>query len=416
MEKLYYRERYRTESENYVKDIVQCSGKIALIFEESIFFPGGGGQPCDLGVISFFDKNGEKKSVKVIETCQNEKEEILHLIENSTIDIDTSKKVTLNIDEERRIDYMCQHTAQHILSGCFYTIFKRNTKGLHMGKDVSQLDIEGEFDDDMVKEVEEMANKIISSRIDIKNYVLTPNEIGNFKTRRPLPQTSEDIRILEITGLDTNACCGVHALNTSEIGLIKIKKYYKHKQGTRFEYIAGDRAREYVLGRERVFDRVLNSFNCDENNIENAILNLNSKKDELHNKNKYIIQKYVHNCSQGIINESKSNKDGIKIIKKVFDNEEKWLILEISKYISEKEKAIVLIGNRESGKGFIQLQCSKKLAKEFSYVDFGKELKSYSEEFKIKGGGSSFMAQGICESEKNVDIFLDNIYHIYIEK
>lgn len=416
MEKLYYRERNKTEHESYIKEIIEYSGKEAFILEETIFFPGGGGQACDLGMISYLDKTGKKKNVRVVDAYQNEKKEVIHILEKSVLDIDMSQKVRISIDKERRDDYMCQHTAQHILSGCFYKIFKRNTKGLHIGKDISQLDIEGEFDDCMVRKIEEMANNIICSRIDIKNYVLTPEEMRNFKTRRSLPKTNEDIRILEITDLDINACCGLHALNTSDIRLIKIKKYYKHKGDTRFEYLSGSRAIKFILNREMVFDRILSFFNCDEYNIENAIDNLNSKKDEFYNKNKYIIQKYVEIYSKKLINESKVNKDGIKIIRKIFDNEEKWLSSEVSKYISEKEKAILLIGNKGFGSSSIQLQCSKSLTKEFSYIDLGKDLKIYSEKFKIKGGGSKFMAQGICQDEKNIDIFLDNIYHIYIEK
>nr|WP_307759956.1 alanine--tRNA ligase-related protein [uncultured Peptostreptococcus sp.] len=416
MKKLYYSERYKTECESYVKDVVKHSDKDAFILEETIFFPGGGGQICDIGSITYIDSNGLEKEVNVIETCENEDEEVVHILDEKVEGIDLSQKIKMRINRDRRDDSMCQHTGQHILSGCFYELFQRNTKGLHIGKDVSQLDIEGEFIEDMVEKVENMANEIICQRIDIKNYVLTAEEKENFKTRRPLPETSSDIRILEIENLDINACCGVHALNTSDIRLIKIKKYYKHKDGTRFEYLAGQRATKYVLERERVLDRILESFNCNEENIENAIENLRMKKDEFYENNKYVTEKYIELYSDKLIGESEKNKDDIIIVRKTFENEEKWLISELVKSIAEKNKAIVIVGNKVDGASSVHVQCSKELAKEFSYIDIGKDFRSEASAFAIKGGGSKFMAQGLCQDEKNVDIFLDNIYHIYIEK
>ena len=92
------------------------------------------------------------------------------------------------------------------------------------------------------------------------------------------------------------------------------------------------------------------------------------------------------------------------------------MISELVKSIAEKNKAIVIVGNKVDGDSSVHVQCSKELAKEFSYIDIGKDFRSEASAFAIKGGGSKFMAQGLCQDEKNVDIFLDNIYHIYIEK
>ncbi len=416
MEKLYYTERYTKQWESYVRDIEKVSDKEGLVLEETIFFPGGGGQACDLGKIIYTNTAGEEEERRVIETLLNDKDEIVHILDKASNKLDKNKKVRLELDWDRREDYMCQHTGQHILSGCFESLFGRNTTGLHIGKEMSQLDIEGKFDDEMVEKIEKMANEIIHKSLEVKNYVLTSQERKTFKTRRPLPDTQEDIRILEIPDLDINACCGVHVLNTGDIRFIKIKKYYKHKSGTRFEYLAGPRAINYVLERENIFQRVLDLFNCDEQNIESAIDNLNLKKEELYNSNKYITQKFVHLYSQDLIKEAEENKDGVLLVKKVFEDEEKNLITEIAKYIAENKRAIVLLGNKSKDLSSLNLQCSKKLVKELSYIDLGGDFKKYSKELGLKGGGSKFAAQGVCTEEKNIDIFLDTIYHIYVGK
>lgn len=416
MSKLYYKDRYRKKHNTFIKKIIKNDKGFGIILEETIFFPGGGGQICDTGFIYYTDSYGNEKKVCVIEVFENEDLEIIHIIKEDIDDININKKVKIEIDWKRRVDSMCQHTGQHLLSGCFFKLFGRNTKGLHIGKDVSQLDIEGIFTDEMVSEAENMANDIINKKIDIKNYILSPKEKREFRTRRPLPMTNEEIRILEIPDVDINACCGVHLLNTGDLNFIKIKKYYKHKDGTRFEYLAGKRAVDYVLERDRIFEKILNRFNCNELNIENAVENLERKKDEMYDKTKYISQKYIKNISESILKDSEVNKDGVAVIKKVFDNEEQWLMADIAKYLSENYRAAVLFGNISERVNSIHLQVSKKLAEELSYINLGKSIQEGKKYLDIKGGGSKFSAQGICKNKKDIDIFLDNIYHIYIEK
>ena len=161
MEKLYYTERYTKQWESYVRDIEKVSDKEGLVLEETIFFPGGGGQACDLGKIIYTNTAGEEEERRVIETLLNDKDEIVHILDKASNKLDKNKKVRLELDWDRREDYMCQHTGQHILSGCFESLFGRNTTGLHIGKEMSQLDIEGKFDDEMVEKIEKMANEII---------------------------------------------------------------------------------------------------------------------------------------------------------------------------------------------------------------------------------------------------------------
>ncbi|MEG0250325.1 MAG: DHHA1 domain-containing protein [Peptostreptococcus sp.] len=415
MENLYYRERNLKEVKTQIKKVIDYNGKTGILLKENIFFPGGGGQISDSGYITGVDKNNNEIKVKVINVLEDLKFGIVVLIENiGEIDIDAPVKCT--VDWDRREDGMQQHTGQHVLSGCFFKIFQRNTKGLHIGKELSQLDIEGEFTDDMVKEIEEYANNIIQEGIDIKNYIIDDELRKKNITRRPLPDTKEEIRVLEIPNLDINACCGVHCYNTRDLRMIKIKRFYRHKGSTRFEYLVGQRAVKYVLERENVFERVLNNFNCDEKNIENAIHNLNNKKDELYEKNRYSSLKYIELFSNEIINSSKINKDNIYIVYKIFEGEKNWLLADIAKYITENYKAIVLFANKADGFVDIKLQASKKLTKEHKYINLGEDFKNKSKLVDAKGGGSAFMAQGMCENQKNIDNFLDSIYHIYIEK
>ncbi|ETJ29184.1 Dhha1 protein, partial [human gut metagenome] len=73
----------------------------------------------------------------------------------------------------------------------------------------------------------------------------TKSELKKITLRRALPNTKEDIRIVKIgDDFDINACCGLHPKSTLDLRLIKIKKFEKHKEGTRIEFLSGNRAVE----------------------------------------------------------------------------------------------------------------------------------------------------------------------------
>lgn len=402
MEKLYYRDRKQREAKARVLEILDLEEGMGLILDKTIFFPGGGGQAEDRGSIVY---EGEKLRLLGF------KDETIHLVERNN-KIKEGVEITLELDWKHRLDGMAQHSAQHILSGCFFSMLKRNTKALHIGKEVSQLDIEGIFSEDEVFAIEKMANEVITEGIEIEHYILEDRDRANAYTRRPLPNTQDDIRILKIGDLDQNACCGVHMNNTMDVGLIKIKRYYKHKDHTRFEFLAGSRARDYILNRDNVFSKVLEDFNSGEENILKSIEKLRTKKDELYEERKYSLLKCVNSIGEALINRSSENKDGILLVKENFIGEEDFLIQELGRYIADNYRAIVIFANEKKGQSFVYLQCNKALAKEFN-INLGKDFKQNAGLIGIKGGGSPFQAQGKYDGQKNIDIFIDTIYSIY---
>ncbi|SFE16165.1 alanyl-tRNA editing protein [Peptostreptococcus sp. D1] len=401
MEKLYYRKRYLDSLETTIKEIVLSNGKVGLRFEEDIVFPGGGGQAADIASIV-------DNSNKIFEILSVEEDEVngnLHYV-NEASDFNVGDRVNINIDWKHREDNMHQHSGQHVLSGCFYKLFGRNTTGLHIGKLISQLDIEGLFDDEMVSKIELYANEIIQQSIEIENYV---SEDDNIVTRRKLPETDNGIRILKIGDLDINACCGIHVYNTSDLKLIKIVRYYKNKNGTRFEYLVGKRAVDFVLKRENVFGKILNLYSCNEDTIINALMNERLKRDELVLEKKYLENKLLPTISNELMDSGESTFGEITLITKVFSNDQKWLIEDLGRYITENNRAIVFIANEKENNTEILLQCSKAISDEYHIINMGQLWKESSHIVRAKGGGSRFLAQGICEKAEDILVFFANI-------
>lgn len=470
MENIYYEKRYLKEIDTVVTDILNCSGKISISLEKNIFFPGGGGQPKDEGSISFKKINSDVKILDIVSEDEileeksdmvskndiinrsfgysglsknvlSEEESGKNMVsKDKSLDIDESLnkskiflvldldfevfKDNLNIDDElrasinwdRRIDFMQQHTGQHLLSGSFFNLFNRNTLSLHIGSEFTQLDIEGSFSDSMVQEVEDFANQCILKRLEIKNYELNRNDVPENLTRRPLPNDDERIRILEIDGVDINACCGVHCKNTSDIQFIKIKKYYRHKGGTRFEFLAGGRAINYILKKERVFDRVLNKYNSGFDNIENTLENIKEKSQKYFDSMKYYSERYFESLYNSIIEEERFDLgiDDLKLIKIIFQEEDRSFLSNFSDYVVKNDRAILFLANIREEYIDIRLEVDKKIAKKNNKINLGKDFRHFSELVDAKGGGSNFLAQGIGYNKKNVDIYLDKIYSIYM--
>lgn len=118
-------------------------------------------------------------------------------------------KVKCKIDWNRRLDGMQQHLGQHVLSGCFFTLFNANTVSVHVGKEISTVDIQGFLDEESIRKAEKMANEIIQENIEVEFLTPSKKELKKLKLRRDLPNTDEQIRIVKIGDLDINACCGV---------------------------------------------------------------------------------------------------------------------------------------------------------------------------------------------------------------
>ena len=195
--------------------------KYFIVLDKTIFYPNlAGGQPGDKGTI-----NG----IPVIDTYE-EDSQIVHVIKDNIY----SDRVTLSIDWENRLNYMQQHSGQHLLSASFYKLFNAETIGFHLGHDFVSIDIDlPDLSTTIVNKVEDFANKIIFSNFPIEAYddKLAKNSDSN-----------ANMRIVEIDGIDFTPCCGTHVRSTGEIGIIKIKDFKKQKASVKIEFVCGDRA------------------------------------------------------------------------------------------------------------------------------------------------------------------------------
>ena len=230
--KLYYGDCHLREFSATVQRCTQTDKGFHILLDATAFYPEGGGQACDLGTLA---------EAKVLDV-QEVGEEVLHLCDKP---LPVGQEVIGRIDWERRFDLMQQHSGEHILSGLIHAKYGYHNVGFHIGKDTMEVDFDGPIPPEALSELEAMANRAVWENLPIHCGYPSPDELPliPYRTKKALDWP---VRIVEVPGYDTCACCGVHVANTGEIGLIKILSCIKFHQGVRLEMLCGQRAYAYL--------------------------------------------------------------------------------------------------------------------------------------------------------------------------
>ncbi|WP_242840852.1 alanyl-tRNA editing protein [Metaclostridioides mangenotii] len=397
-QKLYYEDQYQKNFTAEILEIKEVDGKFHVLLDKTAFFPGGGGQFGDTG-------NIEKHIVLDVYDVEGK---VYHVVEEKPIKL---HRVKCSIDWDKREDGMQQHFGQHILSGSFYKLLNANTVSFHLGSDISIVDIEGYLNEEDIRKVESFANEKI--RENLKVNFLTPSrkELKKMWLRRDLPNTEEEIRVVEIEDLDINACCGVHPSSTGDLRVIKIKRFEKHKKATRVEFLAGKRAVDYMLHRDSYLTRICNYLSCSEEDALNGIANLNKKLDETVSKNKKL-EDVVSGYELRDMIDSSKRIGSISVVTKSYKDGDIKYISKLANKVAEHKNSIALFAVEFDDKANLVFSCSEDIK---DRVHIGNVLKDAITLIDGNGGGSNTFAQGGGRNNGNVVSALDYAY-MKIEK
>ena len=210
-------------------------GRVAL--DKTCFYPEGGGQPHDTGVLVYGGVEIPVLGVKRRGFI------VWHTVNGS---VPLGAEVTGRIDWERRYSHMRYHTAQHILSALFLDALNARTVGNQISVDGAHMDFElGQITNEDLSRIEEMANEWIRRDVEVKTYTLPREEA--IKILNPervrldrLPRRLKELRIVEIPGLDLCACGGTHVKRTGELGKLRITRVKsKGRMRKRVEFTLG---------------------------------------------------------------------------------------------------------------------------------------------------------------------------------
>ena len=233
-EKLYYQDSHLT---TFTATVLSCeAGKHGwdVVLDRTAFYPEGGGQPGDRGVLG---------GVTVTDTHEKGGD-IVHYCDAP---LEVGSTVDGTIDWEYRFDLMQHHSGEHILSGLIHAAYGHDNVGFHMGKDAVTIDFSGMIPEADLPELERKTNEIIWKNRPVQILWPDAEQLTQIPYRSKKALTGE-VRIVEFPGADICACCGTHVKRTGEIGLLKILSCVKFHEGVRMEILFGRKAMEYLTG------------------------------------------------------------------------------------------------------------------------------------------------------------------------
>ena len=240
-EKLYDQDAHQAQFQATVLSCRPGKHGYDVVLDRTCFYPEGGGQPGDTGVLS---------GVRVTDTHEAGGE-IVHYCEAPLAEGQT---VEGTIDYERRFEFMQLHTGEHILSGVIHRRFGYENVGFHMGADFVTIDLSGMLTPEQVQSVEAEANEWIWKNVPVEVSYPDPDTLKTIPYRSKKELTGQ-VRIVTIPGADVCACCGTHTAATGQVGQIKILTSENYKGGVRLSVVCGGRAlREAQAMRSRQAD------------------------------------------------------------------------------------------------------------------------------------------------------------------
>ena len=226
--KLYYEDCHLSRFRAMVTGCEKCEKGYEILLDATAFYPEGGGQACDLGSLG---------GASVLDVRERG-EAVVHLCD-APLEIGT--EVEGVIDYDRRFDLMQQHTGEHIVSGIIHRRYGFHNVGFHMGSEMIEIDFDGMVPAGDLPAIELEANSALWQNLEVRCWYPTEEELPHvqYRSKRALPWP---VRIVQVPGFDSCACCGTHVAKTGEVGLVKLFSVVPLRGGCRIEMSCGRRA------------------------------------------------------------------------------------------------------------------------------------------------------------------------------
>ena len=237
-QKLYYQDSFLRE---FSASVLRCetAGDVwKVTLDRTAFYPEGGGQPADHGVL-------KTAAGEIAVTDVHEKDgEVIH---TCAAPVETGAAVSGAVDWNRRFDHMQQHSGEHIISSILCRLYHCDNVGFHLGAETVTIDYNAEITWEQALEAERLANEAVWADRETEITYPPPEALAALEYRSKKELTGQ-VRIVEFPGADRCACCGTHVVRAGQVGLIKVLSCQKFREGDRMEILCGARALRYLGG------------------------------------------------------------------------------------------------------------------------------------------------------------------------
>lgn len=273
-EQLYYQDSYIKDFEAVVLSCIPNGNHFEAVLDRTAFFPEGGGQCADTGVLHI-----ENREIQVFDV-QERNGEIIHFIDKEIL---PGQIVIGELDFQERFSKMQQHTGEHIISGIVHRRFGYENVGFHLGKEEVTMDYDGPLTPEELRSIEYEANQVVAENREIRAYFPGTEELEKIPYRSK-KELQGKIRIVEIQDCDICACCAPHVKTTGNVGLIKITNAIRYKGGMRLWITCGMRALEDYNQKEASVVQISNMLSAKQQEVTDAVKRLTEEIQQLKEK------------------------------------------------------------------------------------------------------------------------------------
>ncbi len=396
--RLYYTDPALHEFDSVVEEMTPAShgqSRAGIVLRETAFYPTSGGQVYDTGWLL----TGNGGRARVAEVVEREDGKVVHYLEAPAKELTSGVVVHGEIDRDRRLDHMQQHSGQHVLSAAFVELYQLPTVSFHMGEDSCSIDLSTPIiSPGQIAAVEKRANEIIFESRPVRIRFVSRSEAENLGLRKLPPADRDELRLIEIADFDLSACGGTHVSATGQIGCILLRKTEKVKQGTRVEFVCGGRAATTARRDYTALTEAAGLFSTQLWDVPTQIRKNFEEAKALRRERDDALEQLAEAMASAVLKETMGHR---KLIVRVFrDRDIGFVKLFAQKATRAGMPTIALVASTVGPPGLVFAQSAGGVA------DMGALLKQVLASVGGSGGGSRDFAQGGAPTGSDVDQLL----------
>ena len=386
---LFYDDPYLKEFDAVV---LYASGK-NVVLDRTAFYPEGGGQPSDTGVLTTKDK------IFNVADAQKTGNVIVHKIDG---ELHVGEVVHGRIDWNRRINLMRHHTATHLILGASRSILGKHVwqSGAQKGVESSRVDIShfAKLTQEEIREIELLANMMVMEGIPVETAWMERGDAEKkygFRLYQGGVPPGKKIRVVRISDFDVEACAGTHCKNTSEVGPVKILGCERIQDGVeRIEFASGIPAIKNIQKMETTLKDSCSVLSVLPDRLPKTVKRFFEEWKELNKKLEQQMELFASAKVESLIKKAETINN-VKIVSEISKSDIDELVA-LAKTLIKEENVIAVLGSDKNG-GKIVIARSKNVN-----IDCSSIIKDAAKIIGGKGGGSKDFAQGGGNLEGNL--------------
>lgn len=366
-----------------------------LALDRTAFYPESGGQPWDTGVLVATARSGARLEVPVERVEEDSHGQVWHYLHKPLVE---GTAVEGRVDAARRLDHVQQHSGQHLLSAVFLARLGAVTESFHLGAEVCTIDVtlpDGlpELRAEDVAGVEAEVNRVIAENRPVRLHRVGREEAEAMLARgdlRKIPERSGPLRLVEIDGVEWNACGGTHVAATGAIGCLLVRRVEKAKRGWRVEFCCGLRAVARARGEFEALQQTARLLGTGWGELAARVEAMQAEGKLAAKAQSELLAELATMHAQEMLRGAETPA----VLSHVFEDRSAEFARRVVSAVAAAGRAVV-VGTTAGDEGGVALATAAGDGRRAGDV-----LRGVAAEFGARGGGGAEMAQAVCARER----------------